>query len=227
MILSAENAVNQYQFVLKIMGLDPTTFMVIIFIVFIMGVIMWYFMNQQRQHKKNMDMVKNNAYCYFKDNGIGRFELCEINNGRIKRKIKTKDKEDIEDYYALPEHSDIIDYPIGKPKLQQVQIPLYHFYINNPVPQFPNDPKKWSPDFQIKMTSAMANITADEAGMAIVAEEQKAAFSDIKDIYKYLKKIPMQTYLLYAVLLLLAFNLALTWGQGGDMAAVKRFLTGK
>lgn len=227
MVIVENVPIQPYSAVVKILGMDTNTFTYVMMGIFMLAMIAYYFINNQLKHKKNMEMVENHVYCEFKyKEGRSVFELCEIKNGRIKRSSKKKSDEDIEDYYGLPEHASTIDYPIGKQRLQQVQIPFYHFYSNLPAPQFPNDANKWKPDVVINMTSAMANITADESGLKIIAEEQRAAFQDLEGL-KFLRSIPMIKYLVMGCAVLILVAVVLIFNQGSSIAMITKFLTGK
>jgi len=224
-MIIAENVFSQPSLsALKILGIDSTIFMYIVCILFVVGIIVWYFLQPSLQHKKNMKRVEGQVLCYFKEKeGRGTFELCPINNGKIQSKIKGA----TEDYYALPGHSDGVDFPIGRPKSQQVQVPIYFFYRNIAAPQFPSDINKWNPDYVIKMTSAMANITADDSNMKVLAEEQRSEFADIDRIHNYLKKIPLLLYAVLGLIGLSVVNLIFLFQVSGGISTVVKFLVGK
>jgi len=243
MILSAENVFQSYQSVIRILGMDINTFIYVMMGLVVVGLILWYFMDSMNKLKKNRKLVEGKVCCFFGGSqGEGDFELCEIaTNGLItaldkksatakqfiKRALGDKNSGELIDYYALPDHGWSIDYPIGKPKLQQTKVTLYHFYSNIPVAQFPRDPQKWKADLAISMTSAMARLTKNESGLRILGEELNGAFSDYAKIHKFLKNIPLTMYVSMGTLAMTLIILILIFGQGGQLATVVKFVTGK
>jgi hypothetical protein len=134
----------------------------------------------------------------------------------------------IDAYYLLPEHEYLEnDWPFDAPKSQKYPIIKYYFTENDPCPKIPHDPSKWDTERYDRITSSIAKLSKDEAGLQIIVSEMSGIWQNIQ---AFLDKLKMAAYAFYTSLvnvliqLGIAFMLYQIWQR---LDGISRFLVGK
>jgi len=128
---------------------------------------------------------------FFAANGQSYGELCKVSRGCV----QAPKGHEIGMYFTTPETSYDHWYPPGRGmlhRLVRVRIRRTVWNENNPVPRVATDPAKWIESEKVKdITSFMIETAANESFQKSALEMQKQFWSEITQIVKFVKNVPM------------------------------------
>jgi len=158
-----------------------------IFIIFI-GWLLWI---TWQRHKNAKDSEGHMWGEFFAKNGQSYGCLCKVDRGCV----ESPKGHEIGTYFTDNECTYDFMYPPGKMKLVQIRIRRSVWMENNPVPKVSTNPDKWiESDQQVEITSFMIETAANESFQKSALEMQKQFWSEITNIAKFVKNVPMILY---------------------------------
>ena len=234
MILQPETVeITKYYSALKIMGLDPLTF--ILALIVLLGVAGAGFYYWWQDHKRTQHIQKT------KDSVL--LEILPIGGGKVKRILAPTYKgtakhvthksgatffvteeakineSDADGYYLIPGHGWVDEYPYDVPARQRVPILKYYFHENDPFPQMPLEPEKWNKEMVANVTASFARLSREESVAKTMLGQFSGFFENLIKALPALQRIPIMFILEFVIIALLAVDIFFGFQtkQGIDM----------
>jgi len=134
---------------------------------------------------------------FFAKNGQSYGALCKVERGQV----EAPKGHHIGMYFIDQSCSYDFKYPPGKSRLEQVVIRRSVWVENNPVPKVSTNPAEWIESDQVaEITSFMIETAANESFQKSALEMQKQFWSEITQIAKFVKNVPMMFYVSLGIL---------------------------
>jgi len=206
-------------------------------IVALLGLNYWW---NQKKRQDNINLTANKVLCEFgMKSGHAIWLLCEEVRGEIevddtegkKKKFDSSVKApvgigNIGTYYTLEDHGYLVNYPFGKPPVQQTQIMMYHFNENISYPTFPRHPEQWDMDKYGVATAQLQSNSKDQSDMQAIMAEVSGAFKPLVASAKLIALIPQIRMFIFILMGLCVITAGLIFLTKGDVGVIKNFIIG-
>lgn len=228
--------------VIKIMGMDVSTFLLVMLITLLIigfGIYYWW---QSYKRNKNIEEAKGKVLCEITpiSGGQVKRKLCEMVEGEakeiidksrgtfmLKAFIKVPEGSEAVTYYAFPEHDYLDVYPYEAPPSQQIPIVKYYFTEGDPFPKLPHDPAKWDVERVTRTTTAFARLAREESVAQTMLGQFSGFFEGLIAALPNLKKIPMLVILQIIILVGILAVGYLEFSSGQTIAQIGKSIVGK
>lgn len=242
MILYPETVeISKVSFAIKIAGMDPSTFILVV--VAVMGVfgIAFYYWWGDRKRTQNIQEAKNKALLEITPIGGGKVKriLAPVLKGTAKEvthksgatffvseTAKTKD-DDAEGYYLIPGHGWLDEWPYDAPPKQRITVLKYYFHENDPFPQMPLEPEKWNVEMRTNVTSSFARLSREESVAKTLIGQFSGFFEGLMKALPALQRIPLLFILSICQCAALAGIIYFIFTDSQKLAEIAKFLIGK
>ena len=235
---ATDNGIN---YAIKIMGLDPIAFALLISLI-IIGIwwfIKYYYLPDKRR-RRNIEKTKESVLLEIAPLGGGKlkralFPVCEGTAKEVKNKscntflvtntVKLDDP-DIEGYYLIPGHGWMDEYPYDVPENERVPVLKYFFHEGDPFPQMPLNPKDWDVKLKTNVTASWATLSREQSIAKALLGQFSGFFEGLVKALPHLQKIPLMFILQVITLAGVAGMIFFVFKNGQSLADITTFLTG-
>jgi len=132
------------------------------------------------------------------------------------------------DCYLLPdEHDYNMWWPVGSPRNEQIQVPVYIVHKNRQWPECPHVGSNWDDVKRIQVSATMNALSKSEATTLAIMSPQMAFAEQLARVAERLKWVMLSFFSGAGNVILTLAVLAMIYLILKDMGAVKTFLIGK
>jgi hypothetical protein len=235
---ATDNGIN---YAIKIMGLDPITFALLISLI-IIGIwwfIKYYYLPDKRR-RRNIEKTKESVLLEILPIGGGQVKrvLAPVYKGTAKE-VKNKsgatffitetaklNESDSDGYYLIPGHGWMDTYPYDVNENERVPVLKYYYHENEPFPLNPLEPDKWNVQMRTNVTSSFARLSREESVAKTLIGQFSGFFEGLMKALPAIQKLPLMFILQIITLAGIAGMIFFVFKNGQSLADITTFLTG-
>ena len=242
MIPQPETAgILQSNSVMKIMGMDLTTFVLVCIIILLLGIMAGRLWWDRHKRDKNIKDAKDSVLLEIAPMQGGRVHrvLAKQFQGEAKEHTNEAKETFLISWFAKPEGSNIEPYqlwpgfeymdvwPLDAPESQQVPVMKWYFLEGDPAPKMPHDEEKYNVERVTRTTTAFSRLGRETAVASTMLGQFSGFFQDLIAALPMLKKINIVFILEIVILVGIAACLYFQFTGNQTLSAFIKGASGK